>query len=296
MRLLKVKRWIALLILLLVPLQSMAENTYSLPIALGPGYEPNPACFSANAYHDDSLDVRMEQQEYNGVTVNLAWIEVKSPTQLRTAIAGTTGDMYAEGRPGPIVHANNAVVAINGDFFTRRNGLIYRQGVAIKQSESENKDALFIDENGDFHIFVDSKPADMVAYLQAGHRMINTFSFGPGLIIDGEVQKIRSDYWFEPEGRSQRTALCQTGPLQYLFVEVVGRTLRSRGFTMQQLADYLGTLGCVRQAYNLDGGDSTIMYFGKMYYDNRFHGEGEKRAISDIVYVATAVDPSTWKK
>lgn len=272
-----------------------AETEYSLPVDLVPGYEPNPDCFTENTYHDNSLDVRMEQVIYNNVRVNLAWITVKSPTQLRTAIAGWSGDVYSEVRPGVIVHANNAVVAINGDFFTRREGIIYREGVAIKQTESPNKDSLFIDENGDFHIIRDSDPAEMIAYLQEGHQMINTFAFGPALIIDGEVQQIRTDYWFEPESRSQRTAVCQTGELSYLFVEVIGRTDVSRGFTMQQLADFLGTLGCVQQAYNLDGGDSTVMYFGKYFWDKKYHYEGMDRYTSDIIYVATAVDPETWK-
>lgn len=285
----------ALLCLILLPLAALGEDAYALPVDLVPGYEPNPACFTKDSYHDDSLDVRMEQVTYENVRVNLAWITVKSPTQLRTAIAGKSEDVFKEVRPGVIVHANNAVVAINGDLFTRRKGLIYRMGVALKQTESPNKDALFIDENGDFHIFVDSKPADMIAYLQEGHQMINTFAFGPGLVIDGQVQQIRNDYWFEPEGRSQRTAVCQTGPLSYLFVEVIGRTLDSRGFTMQQLADFLGSLGCVQQAYNLDGGDSTVMYFGRLFWDNKYHYEGMDRVASDIIYVASAVDPATWK-
>ena len=294
------RRMIALLLAAALALSAGAafaesEPDYSLPVALVPGYEPNPDCFTKDTYHDDSLDVRMEQLIYNKVRVNLAWITVKSPTQLRTAIAGSSGDSYREVRPGVIVHANNAVVAINGDLFTRRKGIIYREGVAIKQTESPNKDALFIDENGDFHIFVNSDPAQMVAYLEAGHQMINTFSFGPGLIIDGEVQQIRSDYWFEPEGRAQRTAVCQIGKLQYLFVEVIGRTEESRGFTMQQLADFLGTLGCVQQAYNLDGGDSTCMYFGRYFWDNKYHYDGMDRIASDIIYVSTGIPPESWK-
>ena len=290
------KRFLLLLFIICMAVSAaMAEDEYKLPVSLTPGYEPNPACFTKDGYEDPSLSVKMEQVIYNNVRLNLAWIQVKSPTQLRTAIAGKSEDTYQEVRPGMIVHANNAVVAINGDLFTRRNGVIYRQGKALKLTESTEKDALFIDENGDFHIFRDSNPQDMTAYIEAGHQLINTFAFGPGLIIDGEVQTIRSDYWFEPEARSQRTALCQTGKLSYLFVEVIGRTTESRGFTMQQLADFLGTLGCVEQAYNLDGGDSTVMYFGDYFWDRKYHYEGMDRIASDIIYVSTAVDPKTWK-
>lgn len=273
----------------------LVREGYDLPIDLVPGYEPNPACYTEDGYHDDSLDVRMEQMIYNNVRVNLAWITVKSPTQLRTAIQGWGGDVYLEGRPTKLVRQNNAVVAINGDMFTRRQGILYREGVALKQTESPDKDSLFIDENGDFHILPKSDPALMVEYLKAGHKIINSFAFGPALIIDGEVQTIDENYWFEPTRRAQRTALCQTGPLQYLFVEVIGRTLESRGFTMQQLADFLGTLGKVQVAYNLDGGDSTVMYFNGTYWDRKYHYDGMDRVASDIIYVATGVDPTEWK-
>lgn len=291
------KRLISLLLCLLLLLSGsvFAEEVRSLPVDLTPGYTPNPDCYTEDSYHDDSVDVRMEQVIYNNVRVNLAWITVKSPTQFRTAILGTAEDPIQEGRATHTVRVNNAIVAVNGDMFTRRQGIIYRQGHALKQTESPNKDSLFIDENGDFHIIPKSDPALMVAYLQEGHQIVNSFAFGPALIMDGEVQTVPTDYWFEPEGRAQRTAICQTGPLSYLFVEVIGRQLNSRGFTMQQLADFLGTLGCVQQAYNLDGGDSTVMYFNGTYWDRKYHYEGMERVSSDIIYIATAVDPAEWQ-
>lgn len=284
---------IAILSILLLSFDAQAEPDYELPVDLVPGMKPNPMCYTENGYVDDSLTVRMEKVTYNNVRVNLAWIEVASPTQLRTAIYGKE-DVYLEGDGGTIFRANNGVVAINGDMFTRREGIIYREGVALKQTESPNKDALFIDENGDFHIIPGSSPERMIEYLRQGHQIVNSFAFGPALVIDGEVQQIPDDYWFEPEGRCQRTAVCQMGEKKYLFVEVIGRTLESRGFTMQQLADYLGTLG-VQNAYNLDGGDSSVMFFNRSFFDHDHHYVGIDRVTADIIYVCSAVDPATWE-
>ena len=290
------KRWISLILVLLLTFSGMvwAETDYTLPSGLVGGPEANPSCYTENGYEDESLKVRIEKVFYDNVEVHLAWAEVKSPTQLRTAIMGTEKEPVAEGDAGVIVRANNAVIAINGDMFTRRQGIIYRQGVPLKLTESPQKDALFIDENGDFHIFKGSNPAEMAAYLQTGHQIVNSFAFGPALVINGEVQTIPSDYWFEPEGRCQRTILAQIGPLSYLLVEVLGRTNDSRGFTMQKAAEFMGTLG-VQTAYNLDGGDSTVLYFGKTFYDKDFHYIGNGRKTSDIIYVCSAVDPATWK-
>lgn len=283
---------LALLMLVSVLPAHAQGNPYDLPISLTPGYEANPACFIEDGYEDDSLSVRMEKRRLKDLTVDIAWIKVKSPTQLRTAIAGTPNSMQ-EDKPGTLVRAANAVVAINGDMYSRRKGMLYRMGVALKQTESPEKDSLFIDENGDFHVFINSDPKEMVEYLKAGHQMINTFSFGPAMVVDGQVQTIREDYWFECLTRAPRVVIGQIDTLSYVFVEAEGRNKESRGFTMQQMADFMGTLG-VKTAYNLDGGNSATMFFNRTYYD--WHYTDAERRASDIIYVCSAVDPATWKE
>ncbi|MBQ8080711.1 MAG: phosphodiester glycosidase family protein [Clostridia bacterium] len=286
--------WLALLICGGLGTALAEGGPYDLPISMTPGYEPNPACYTDMGYEDESLSVRMEKvrlEEY-GCTVDLAWIKVKSPTQLRTAFHGNAKEQY-ESEPGALVRAYQAVVAVNGDMFTRRHGMIYRMGIALEQSQSPDKDSLFIDENGDFHPILDSDPAEMVAFLKAGHRIVNSFSFGPVFVMNGEARTIRDDYWFEALARAPRTIIAQVDTLSYLFVEIEGRSQKSRGMTMQQAADYMATLG-VQTAYNLDGGNSSIMFFHRKYFDE--HYEGSERKTSDIVYVCSAVDPATWKK
>ena len=58
----------------------------------------------------------------------------------------------------------------------------------------------------------------------------------------------------------------------------------STGATGAQLAQFMASQGCVT-AYNLDGGDTALMWFGGEYYSRQ-----TKRAQSDIIYFATAVD------
>ena len=137
-----------LLMMLLTAASALSESKYDLPISLTPGYKPNPACYTDMGYKDASLTVRMEKIRLARTTVDLAWIKVKSPTQLRTAIYGKPGSIY-NNEPGWLVRSSNAVVAVNGDKLTeRKHGLIYRMGVMIQQTASPEKDTLFIDENG----------------------------------------------------------------------------------------------------------------------------------------------------
>ena len=65
-----------------------------------------------------------------------------------------------------------------------------------------------------------------------------------------------------------------------------GRTDRSAGLTLYQLAGFLQSLGATT-AYNLDGGGSSTMYFnGRVINEPVNHGSTvSERSISDIVYI-----------
>ena len=77
------------------------------------------------------------------------------------------------------------------------------------------------------------------------------------------------------------------GELEYMFVVVDGRRKNSDGCSTDELAAWMHEQGC-QQAYNLDGGNSALMWFGgENYSDKTVKGE---RSVSDIIYIATAVD------
>jgi hypothetical protein len=64
------------------------ESPYALPLDFTSGFAPNPACFTEDGYEDDSIRVQMETREQDGTVYRIAWVEIASPSQLRTAIAG----------------------------------------------------------------------------------------------------------------------------------------------------------------------------------------------------------------
>ncbi len=266
---------------------------YSLPVDLTPGYEPNPACYTEDGYEDGSISVKMETVDNDGVLYCIARVTVKSPTQLRTATAGSLKSTKTA-LISNIAAKNNAIIAINGDNFTReqtRKTYEYRMGQKIRNKTNKQKDILIIDENGDFHLFVKSDKTKLTAFEKSGHQIINAFTFGPALVIDGETQKIDTSYTYNPKGKEPRMAIGQTGPLSYILVMAEGRNKNSEGVTHQEIADFMGELGCL-QAYNLDGGNSAEMIFNNAFYGSR---TGNERDQSDIIYFATAVDPAEWK-
>ena len=112
----------------------------------------------------------------------------------------------------------------------------------------------------------------------------NIFNFGPVLVDGGEVIAIPDNYEFNLGRVEPRCAIGQAGPLEYVLVVADGRSDTSTGATGAQLAQFMASQGCVT-AYNLDGGDTALMWFGGEYYSRQ-----TKRAQSDIIYFATAVD------
>ena len=106
-----------------------------------------------------------------------------------------------------------------------------------------------------------------------------------------ELLPTPDSYSFNLEAREPRCAIGQVGPLEYVVVVVDTITHHDRsgkeGATSAEVAQFLLEEGCV-QAYNLDGGNSSLMvYHGENYSDKTFN---EERSVSDIIYFSTGID------
>ena len=112
------------------------------------------------------------------------------------------------------------------------------------------------------------------------------FSFGPALVMDGEVSVADGDEVARSMTSNPRTAIGQIGSLHYAFVVTDGRTEESAGLSLVQLADLMLDIGC-ETAYNLDGGGSSTMVFqGEVVNNPTTNGRTiTEREVSDIVYI-----------
>ena len=61
----------------------------------------------------------------------------------------------------------------------------------------------------------------------------------------------------------------------------------SEGMTIQELAQYMKDLGCV-EAYNLDGGMTSCMYFNGSVISTPCGTANKERSLSDIIYIGGA--------
>lgn len=264
---------------------SLPERVTPLPIDYSPGFVPDPGKFREDGYQDESITVRLETREQNGVIWRIADVVIAHPSQLRTVIA------KRDTRVSAMAEKQNAVIAINGDHYTNdpnKKTFEYRMGNKLRQRYNAKKDLLIIDENADFHLFVRSPKAEVEAFLNEGHQIVNAFTFGPALVKDGALLTTDTQYSYHPDGLEPRMAIGQMEALHYVCVLAEGRSESSTGVTHQELANFMYDLGCW-QAYNLDGGNSATFVFNHGYYQSR-RSINNERVLSDAIYFATAVN------
>lgn len=111
--------------------------------------------------------------------------------------------------------------------------------------------------------------------------ILQSFSFGPTLVLDGQVMATNATTISQDE--SSRTAIGQISPLHYIFIVVGGRSDASDGMTLQQLAQDFINRGA-EVAYYLDGSGSSAMWFNGNLINNLTNGRrGGEKNFSDII-------------
>ena len=278
------KRYLLLIVSALIGLLTISDCIAQDFIPSSPALEEG--YIQSNEYWDETLHVRIEDIEADDSIYRVAYVDISDPDQLCTALSCDPGKK-SKVKPSLIASAYNAVVAINGDYYLYRGeGYIVRQGYLLRNNASLTFDMLIIDTSGDFHV-VRKPTKSKISKALNSFDIAQSFTFGPVLVDNSEVQTVYNKYGFAPQDRSPRTAIGQLGPLSYVMIVVDGRQEQSRGVTHKQLAEFMGSLGCT-VAYNLDGGGtSTMVFHGKVYNSP---SEGAERESSDIIYFASGIN------
>lgn len=266
---------------------------WALPLDFTPGCEPKAEQYTENGYEDESIRVKTEHQEMDdGTKIHIAYVQIADPSQLRTGVvnpeklgSSKTASVSA------LAKKYNAVIAINGDNYVdkpEKTTFEYRMTNKIRSKTNRTKDILVIDDQGDFHLFPKSQgikefPNELK---KMDRKLVNAFTFGPALVIDGELMEIDENYGYNPHGREPRAAIGQMGPMSYVLVVVEAKDRSgSSGFSQTKLGEFMHELGC-KQAFNLDGGNSAEMVFGDQVIKGM--AGGDERGLSDIIYFASA--------
>lgn len=221
------------------------------------------------------------------VTYYVADVVLSDATVLRSAFAQNAFGTNITEDTSDIAADNDAVLAVNGDYYGFRDtGIVIRNGVAYRDEGAREGLAIYRDGTVEVYDETATSADELVA---AG--VWQTLSFGPAILEDGQVVEGIEDVEVDTnvgnhsiQGNQPRTAVGVVDTNHLVFVVVDGRSPGySAGVTLTGLAGILQDLGATT-AYNLDGGGSSTMVFdGELV--NQPAGRGGERGVSDILYI-----------
>ncbi len=250
-----------------------------------PFTEPHEPVYTDTYYSDENITINIDTVREHDTDIYIADIKLSAPSYLRAGLANGAFGRNVKAITSEIAKECGAVLAINGDFYgfrdrgyVMRNGYLYRDSMYSRDSED-----LVVYADGSFEIV---KETDILADELAEKGAEQIFSFGPGLVVNGEITVNDGEEVEQAMNSNPRTAIGEIEPLHYVFVVSDGRTDKSDGLSLAELAEVMKGLGCVN-AYNLDGGGSSTMWFmGRIVNNPTSHGSSShERSVSDIVYI-----------
>lgn len=237
-----------------------------------------------SSYEDDNIKINITTKRVNDTTVYVADIQLSSADYLKTALAQSTYGTNVTEKTSSMAENNNAIFAINGDYYgANSTGYVIKNGNLYRDTERDSDyEDLIMYKDGSFSTISES---DTTAQKLLDSGVVNTFTFGPTLVKDGEIAVSTSDEVGRAMADNPRTAIGVIDDLHYVVVVSDGRTDESSGLTLYELAEVMKDNGAT-MAYNLDGGGSSTMYFnGQVVNKPTTSGSISERAVSDIVYI-----------
>ncbi len=235
-------------------------------------------------YADENIRILLQEYRQYDTTIYVAEVWLSSAEYLKTALAESSYGKNITQKTSEMASENQAILAINGDYYgARGTGYVIRNGVIYREEGTADTDVLCIYADGSLAI-TNSSEKSAEELVREG--VWQAFSFGPGLLEDGQITVSETDEVGKAKASNPRTAIGIIDDLHYVFVVSDGRTDASEGLSLYQLAEFLQSLG-VQTAYNLDGGGSSTMVLNGEIINNPTTGGNhiKERSVSDIVYI-----------
>ena len=250
-------------------------------------------------YQDETIFSVTWKELINGrAAYSFSEVKIAHPSQFRRYLADNTFANPIQYTPSELARTVNAVTAMNGDFYKFRTvgTVVYNR--TLYRLDSQYLDTCYVDTDGNLN-FVHKgllPTEEKVKEYVAENDILFSLAFGPVLIEDG-VDVCPDSYLVgEVNNGYSRACICQLGPCHYLFVTVnhdsgPNGESYSGVANIRTLTNALVARG-VPNAYCLDGGQTSTMIVGGEVFN---HVDwGTERAVSDIIYFATAIPEDEW--
>ena len=141
------------------------------------------ATTTSDTYTNGNTKISVKQVQDNGVTYYVADVQLSDATALRSAFANDQFGANITDLVSSIATDNNAVFAINGDYYGfRSTGIVIRNGTIYRDSGA--RQGLAIYKDGTMKVY-DETQTNAQTLVNEG--VWQTLSFGPALLQDGQV-------------------------------------------------------------------------------------------------------------
>ena len=191
-----------------------------------------------------------------------------------------------------IAEKYNAILAMTSDSAENLDmGWVIMNGETLRKTKNRKRDLCVLYTNGEMAVILaDELDHDQIAELAENGEIWQTFLFGPSL-LDKEGKHM-TEFNSTVGVHNPRSVIGYYSPGHYCFVQVDGRGTdsrltpgrKNRGLTLTELSRFMEDLGCV-SAYNLDGGQSSVMYFNDGIHSTPQNGG---RRLGDVVMIVEA--------
>lgn len=237
------------------------------------------------SYTSNHVSISITTMRKYNTQIYIADVIVSDISYLRAGLAGGVFGRNIKDTTSAMAEDNHAILAVNGDYYGfRDSGIVMRNGYLYRDTarNSMDNEILVVYGDGRFDIVCEAD-ADVTDLVEKEAQQI--FSFGPGLLLEGEISVEENSEVEQAMRSNPRTAIGMIEPLHYILLVSDGRTTESAGLTLFELAEVMQELAC-ETAYNLDGGGSSTMWFmGKIINVPTNGWSAGERRVSDIVYI-----------
>ena len=236
-----------------------------------------------NTYTSDNLKIMVTTCTSGSGNSLITWyvadIQVTDLSLLSTCFAD---DTYGQGITDYVLNMandNNAVLAVNGDYYSeQKNNIVIRNGELYEEADTSS-DLCVLYKDG---TIVTYSAGEIDASTAIANGAWQAWNFGPALLSDDGTALTSFNTSSRIASENPRTAIGYYEPGHYCLVVVDGRSPGySKGMTLTELAQMFEDLGCT-QAYNLDGGKSSVMVFNGTVVNQPSEGG---REVSDAIIV-----------
>lgn len=285
---LMMKRFLGLVLVFCLVYTQAAGESLCDPDKLLPAGEE--AVITENSYKSPNISIEITAQRVLNADIYVADIYVRSIDCFQRALSH---DKWKAGsqKINVIAKEHEGILVMTGDSSENLSvGMVMVNGKIIRKTKNRKRDLGLIYRSGEM-VTIPAADVNLEEILAAADDLWQVFLFGPAL-LDKEG-KAMTAFSSDVKPKNPRSVIGYYAPGHYCFVQVDGRNTpsklekgkKNKGLTLNELSEFMESLGCAA-AYNLDGGQSSILYFNGGIYSSPYNNG---RKLGDVVLIREPV-------